>query len=144
MTKLAAGRRGATRQRASGFIVPLGATCATCACRCGREPVTRDDLPPELRAHWSTPDGRARVEVAPAGDPNNNDAMRRFARAVLAVEPHATGGPISILESGRHHRARVHRGRRLGAGSIAILLWLVLRRVGDVLLTLVRCCSPAS
>ena len=34
-----------------------------------------------------TPDGRARVEVLPKGDPNDNEALRHFASSVLAVEP---------------------------------------------------------
>ena len=63
--------------------------------------------------------------------------LRTFARAVLAVYPTAIGGPISILESGN---TVVHAFLEAGAYaliSIAILLWIVLRRFGDVLLTLV-------
>jgi predicted RND superfamily exporter protein len=84
-----------------------------------------------------TPDGRARVSIAPSANPDNNDAMRRFASAVLAVEPAATEGPITILEAGR---TVVHAFIEAGVWallSIAILLWLVLRRIGDVLLTLI-------
>jgi predicted RND superfamily exporter protein len=64
-------------------------------------------------------------------------ATRQFARAVLAVEPNATEGPISILEAG-HTIVRAFIVAGLWALlSIGILLWLVLRRIGDVLLTLV-------
>jgi uncharacterized protein len=63
--------------------------------------------------------------------------LRQFARAVLAVEPDATGGPISILESGHTViRAFIEAGA-WALISIAILLWITLRRFGDVLLTLV-------
>ena len=63
--------------------------------------------------------------------------MRRFASAVLAVEPSATEGPITILEAGRTVvRAFIEAGI-WALLSIAILLWLVLRRIGDVLLTLI-------
>ena len=41
-----------------------------------------------------------RVEALPKGDPNDNDNLRRFADAVLAAEPNAIGGPVSILKSG--------------------------------------------
>ena len=46
------------------------------------------------------------VEILPKGDPNDNEVIRNFARAVLAVAPAATGGPIAILESGKHRRQR--------------------------------------
>ena len=84
-----------------------------------------------------TTDGRARVEVAPKGDPDDNEAMRQFARAVLAVEPNAVEGPISILDAGETIvRAFIQAGL-WALLSIGILLWLVLRRIGDVLLTLI-------
>ena len=100
-------------------------------------PVKLAELPPDIVEQWKTPDGRARVEVLPKGDPNDNETLRGFARAVLAVQADAIGGPISILESG-HTIVRAF----LEAGawaliSIAILLWIVLRRFSDVLLTLV-------
>jgi len=100
-------------------------------------PVKLAELPSDIVEQWKTPDGRARVEALPKGDPNDNETLRGFARAVLAVQPDATGGPISILESG-HTIVRAF----LEAGawaliSIAILLWIVLRRFSDVLLTLV-------
>ena len=63
--------------------------------------------------------------------------MRRFARAIQAQFPEAVGTPISILESGKTIvRAFIHAGL-FALISIAILLWIVLRRFGDVLLTLV-------
>ena len=64
------------------------------------QPVTQASLPPELVSDWMTPDGRARVSIAPKGNANDNDQMREFARAVLEVEPDAIEGPISILEAG--------------------------------------------
>jgi hypothetical protein len=94
-------------------------------------------LPPEFARDWITSDGRARVSIAPKEDPDDNEAMRRFARAVLTVEPDATEGPISIMEAGN---LVVHAFIEAGLWallSIALLLWLVLRRVGDVLLTLI-------
>jgi hypothetical protein len=63
--------------------------------------------------------------------------MRQFARAVLAVEPNAVEGPISILDAGETIvRAFIQAGL-WALLSIGILLWLVLRRIGDVLLTLI-------
>jgi hopanoid biosynthesis associated RND transporter like protein HpnN len=88
--------------------------------------ITRANLPADLVGQWVTSDGQARVDVAPSGDSSNNEVLQDFARAVQAVAPNATEGPISILEAGA-----------CALLSIGILLWITLRRFGDVLLTLV-------
>ena len=121
----------------NAFIQPLKTALGGLQASLQAQPVTQKSLPPGLVRDWTTPDGRARVQVAPTGNPSDNAAMRQFARAVLAVEPNATEGPISILEAG-HTIVRAFIEAGLWALlSIAILLWLVLRRIGDVLLTLV-------
>src|SRR4029077_6800347 len=95
------------------------------------------NLPPELVAEWKTKDGLTRVEALPKGDPNDNDTLRKFAAAVLAAEPTAIGGPVSILKSGDTIvKAFIHAGI-WALVVISLLLWLTLRRVTDVLLTLV-------
>src|SRR5262245_23698549 len=61
--------------------------------------------------------------------------LRNFARAVLAVQPDASGGPIQILEAG-HTVVRAFIEAGIWALlSIAVLLWITLR-LTDVLLTL--------
>lgn len=101
------------------------------------EPITLKNLPPEIVADWMTADGRARVEVGPKGDGNDNANLRRFASAVLAVDPNATGVPILIQESAKTVvRAFIQAGL-LAFVSITIILFVALRRVTDVLLTLV-------
>ena len=100
------------------------------------EPVRLDTLPPDIVRDWATPDGRARISVAPKGDPNDNEVLRRFARAVLKVEPRATGTPVSIQESGRTIVWAFIQAGCFALVTIAILLWITLRRLGDVLLTL--------
>jgi hopanoid biosynthesis associated RND transporter like protein HpnN len=128
----------ATRERAQEvFIAPLKVALDGLRNSLQAEPITDTTLPGDLTAQWLKPDGRARVEVYPKGDPNDNEVLRQFARSVLAIEPSATGGPISILESGRTViRAFIEAGG-WALASIAFLLWIVLRRFTDVLLTLV-------
>lgn len=77
------------------------------------------------------------MQVYPKGDPNDNEVLRRFARAVQAVEPTASGGPIAILEAGRSVVTAFIQAGVMAVISITILLWIALRRFGDVLLTLV-------
>jgi uncharacterized protein len=99
--------------------------------------ITAENIPPDIKSKWTLPDGRSRAEVHPKGDPNDNGTLRNFARAALAVAPTASGGPIAILKSGETVvRAFIEAGIWAFL-SIAILLWVVLRRLTDVLLTLI-------
>ncbi|HUD86933.1 MAG TPA: MMPL family transporter [Xanthobacteraceae bacterium] len=126
------------RQRAeTAFVQPLKTTLDDLRNLLKAQPITRDNLPPELARDWVTPDGHARIDVAPKGDSNDNTVLRNFAAAVQSVAPDATEGPISILEA-RHTivTAFIEAGA-CALISIAILLFITLRRIGDVLLTLV-------
>ena len=97
-----------------------------------------DDIPPLLKEDWVSPiGGRALIQVAPNGDSNDNAFMTQFANSVLAVAPNATGEPIAVQESGKSViRAFIEAGA-WALLSISVLLFIVLRRVTDVLLTLV-------
>ena len=70
--------------------------------------------------------------MLPKGDPNNNDTVREFARAVLSAEPTATGGPIAILQSGDNIIDAFYEAGLLALLSITLLLWITLRRPRDV------------
>jgi hopanoid biosynthesis associated RND transporter like protein HpnN len=99
--------------------------------------ITRQTIPAEVANQWMTPDGKARIEVAPTGDSNNNTVLEKFAAAVQSVAPDAIEGPISILEARRTVVTAFIEAGGCALVSIAILLWFTLRRIGDVLLTLV-------
>ncbi|VIO71001.1 MMPL family transporter [Bradyrhizobium ivorense] len=128
----------ATRDKAQEiFVAPMKIVFEQLRNTLQAQTVTLQNLPPELVASWRTKDGLMRVEVEPKGDPNDNDNLRRFADAVLAAEPTAIGGPVSILKSGDVVvDAFIHAGI-LALVAISVLLYLTLRRVVDVLLTLV-------
>jgi uncharacterized protein len=137
MTKLAEADP-AQRQRAETvFTVPLKLDLADLRDLFKAMPITLDNLPADLSHSWRSARGQARIEVIPSGDPDNSVTIRKFADAVLAVDPDATGGPISILESGRTVITAFIEAGAWALLSIAILLWITLRRFGDVLLTLV-------
>ena len=101
------------------------------------ERITLDGLPDDLRRDWIAADGRARIEVRAEGNQNDNAAMRRFATAVLVVAPEATGTPILIQESADTIVHAFFQAATLALISITVILFLALRRVGDVLVTLV-------
>jgi len=100
------------------------------------QPVSFETLPDDLKREWLTPDGRARVEVYPRGDSNENDTLVRFVDAVKKITPEITGTAVSLQESG----ATVWRAFQLAGVfalvSVTILLILVLRRIWDVLLVI--------
>jgi hopanoid biosynthesis associated RND transporter like protein HpnN len=134
-----AGSDQATRDKAqSVFVVPMKIVFDQLRNTIQAAPVTLKTLPPELVNSWKSPkEGLIRVEALPKGDPNDNDNLRRFADAVLAAEPNAIGGPVSILKSGDTIvRAFIHAGI-WALLVISLLLWLALRRVTDVLMTMV-------
>jgi len=135
--KLASGDE-ALRARAQAAMIPsLNTALDELRNYLQAQPVTLETLPPEIAREWVTQDGRYKVEILPKGDPTDNETLRQFARAVLAVEPNATGGPIAILESGRTVVRAFYQAGFWALGSIIILLWIVLRRLGDVLLTII-------
>jgi hopanoid biosynthesis associated RND transporter like protein HpnN len=101
------------------------------------ERVSFADLPDDLTRDWVAEDGRARVEVRPKGDQNDNETMQRFAAAVLQVAPDATGTPILIQESAKTIVRAFFQAGALALLLITITLFLALRRIGDVLVTLV-------
>jgi hopanoid biosynthesis associated RND transporter like protein HpnN len=128
----------AMRARAQfAFVSPLQTALLGLRDALTPQAVSAQTLPQEIQRQWIAADGRARVEVLPKGELNSNESIRQFAQAVLAVEPTATGGPIAVLESGRTIiRAFIEAGL-WALISIAVLLWLTLRRIDHVLLTLV-------
>ena len=128
----------ATRNKAQDvFVTPMKIVFDQLRNAMQAEPVTLKSLPADLVNAWKSKDGIIRVEAQPKGDPNDNDTLRKFAAAVLAAEPTAIGGPVSILKSGDTVvRAFIHAGI-YALLVIGLLLWITLRRIVDVLMTLV-------
>jgi uncharacterized protein len=137
ITALAHGDEALRAKAQDVFILPLRAGLDNLKAGLQAQTITRQSLPPDLVKDWLTAQGQARVSIAPKGDPGDNEEMRHFARAVLKVQPNATEGPISILEAGKTVVHAFIEAGVLALVSIALLLWIVLRRIGDVLLTLI-------
>ena len=100
------------------------------------KPITMQNLPAEIRQDWLTADGRARIEVDPKGDANDNDVLRRFLAAVRTIDSDVGGSAASIQDSGRTVVEAFTRAGVGGLMAITLILVLVLRRASDVLLTL--------
>jgi uncharacterized protein len=126
------------RDAARRMLVPgLETTLAIMRSALQAKPTGLADIPEALRNDWVSADGQARITVAPKGNASDNETMKTFVRAVQKIAPGATGEPVAVQESGD---TIVHAFIEAGIWalvSISILLYLVLRRVTDVLLTLV-------
>src|SRR6202043_1640825 len=75
--------------------------------------------------------------VLPKGDPDDTEVIREFVTAVLAVEPNATGPAVMRFEAGNTIVQSFIEAAIFAILAIAALLWIALRRIVDVLLTLV-------
>ena len=128
----------AARDKAQAiFVTPLQVVLDQLRSSLQAQPVSLKTLPSDIVSAWKAKDGLMRVEALPRGDPNDNDNLRKFANAVLVAEPTAIGGPVSILKSGDTVvRAFIYAGI-YALVVIGLLLWITLRRITDVLLTLV-------
>ncbi len=135
--KLAQADEAARMRAQAAFEVPLETALAQLRGFLSAELVTRENLPQAIKSQWVASDGRARVEVAPKGNTNDTEVLRSFARTILAAYPNATGGPVSILESSHTVVTAFFEAGFYALVAIAILLWIVLGRFGDMLLTLV-------
>ena len=128
----------ASRGRArDAFIRPLMVDVGDIAESLMAEPITRQSLPPDFVRDWVAPDGRLRVEVWPKGNTADNATIRRFSQAVLSVVPTATGEAVGSIEWAATIVQAFIEAMVLALISIAILLWLVLRRITDMLVTLI-------
>jgi uncharacterized protein len=137
LSKLAESNQATRDKTQAIFVTPLKLVLDQLKKSLQAQPISLKTLPADLVNSWKTKDGLQRVEALPRGDPNDNDTLRRFASAVLVAEPNAIGGPVSILKSGDTIvKAFIHAGI-WALVVISLLLWLTLRRITDVLLTLV-------
>ena len=128
----------ASRQRVErAFAEPLRFTIDRLRILLKPERISRETVPLDIARDWVAPDGRARVEVLPSGDPDDTETVRAFVKAVLALEPGASGSAVELFEAANTVvRAFVEAGA-FALIAIAVLLLIALRRVGDVLMTLV-------
>ena len=69
--------------------------------------VSTGNIPADIWRDWRTDDGRARLEVVPRGNVNDNATLRQFASAVLAAAPTAIGAPASCSNGSTYRSARL-------------------------------------
>ena len=119
------------------LVTPLMTTLRQVRDLLTAEHVTIDTLPPLLKSAWVSTDGEVRIEVAPSGDGNDNAVLSRFVDAVRTVAPQASGAPVFIVEAAATIVKAFLEAAVWSVTSIALILFVTLRRWVDVALTLV-------
>jgi uncharacterized protein len=99
-------------------------------------PVTLQTIPPDLARDWVLPDGRARTQVLPKAEARNTRGLADFVAEVASVAPDAGGSAVTI-EATSATIVGAFRSAAIGAViSIAIILYIALRRLLDMSLVL--------
>lgn len=136
LSALGAASPEAREKARKSLVAPMGGLIGDVRLLLAAGPASIHDLPEALRRDWIAADGRARIEVSPRGDKDDYDHFRPFVAAVTRIAPDAAGAVISILASGDTVLRAFAIAGALAFLSISILLYLALRRVSDVALTL--------
>ena len=122
---------------AEAVVMPLRVVLEQTRALLSASPITLEDLPDDLKADWVARDGRIRVQVFPHPGEEDDASLGRFAAAVQHVTPEATGVPISIRAAGDMIVTAFLQAGLFAGIAITLLLAVVLRRVRDVILTMV-------
>ncbi len=137
LTALAKATPAAREDAERTLVAPLKMTLRQVRALLTAEPVTLETLPASLKSDWVAADGRARIEVAPSGDGNDNATLRSFVNAVRGVAPQAAGTPVFIIEAAATIVKAFLQAGVWSVASIALILFIALRRWTHVALTLV-------
>jgi uncharacterized protein len=100
------------------------------------QPVTLQTIPPDLARDWMLPDGRARVQVLPKPEAGNTKGLADFVAQVTVVAPNAGGSAVTIQETSATIVGAFRSAAIYAVISIAIILFIALRRVLDMSLVL--------
>jgi predicted RND superfamily exporter protein len=99
-------------------------------------PFAEEDLPVALSSRWHSQADEYRIAVYPREDLNDNDALRRFVRAVQQVAPHAIGAPVISLEAGEAVVLAFIQAFSLALIGVIIILLVLLRSIKYTVLVL--------
>jgi len=145
--RLAASLRGADAEMASkinrALFVYLPGRLQMLKAALEAGPVDLETLPDNLKRRYLSGDGQSLLEVIPKHDLRDPALLREFVEQVQRIALNATGAPIVIVEAGRTVLWAFAEALGISLLGISIVLWLVLRRIGDVLLIFAPVCVAA-
>lgn len=133
---IASGPAALRTQAAETLVTPLNVMLDQARAVLQASEVTRQTLPPEIAEDWIAPDGRARVQVFPKGDSNDNHVLRVFSKAVRQIAPTATGLPVATQEAANTVAFAFVQAGVIALALVSLLLFFVLRDFREVAFTL--------
>lgn len=99
-------------------------------------PITAADVPVELRERYVGANGEFLVRAFAKDSLWDYDALKRFTTAANTIDPEATGKAFRTLEGLRQMKVGFEWAAVYALAAIVVVLFLDLRRVGDLLLGL--------
>ena len=100
--------------------------------------ISIDTLPQELRELWVSPQGKFRLEMTPREDLSDNHFLRAFVEEIQSViDDNATGTAVINVGAAEAVQSAFIQAFSYALILIAILLWLILRSVKEVIVTLI-------
>ncbi len=88
------------------------------------EPITKNDLPIELRTRFTSPDGKWLLQIFPKDQIWDMEPLERFVNEVRTVDPEATGTPLQNYEAARQIKRSYEICALYALGVIVITLLL--------------------
>ncbi len=99
-------------------------------------PISLDDLPTDIRAHWLSEDGLYRIQVFPKKYLNDLTNLEEFITEVQSVASEVAGLPIIYWESMREVVAAFKQAIVIALVAIAIVLLAIRRSILDTALVM--------
>lgn len=120
----------------TGVVAGLDASLSRLKQTLNARAITFADIPPDVASQDLAPDGQVRISVLAANDVSDYAELKRFVAAVTEVAPKAAGRPVAEVGAGNIVIESFQFATFLALTLISILLFVILRRVGDVVLVL--------
>lgn len=98
--------------------------------------VTTRDIPNDLLQDYQTHDGKLRLEVYPKSRLKNNQEITEFVNQIRTVAPDAAGTTVDIIESAKTVVDAFRVAALMAIATLALILFLALRRLLDMFLVL--------
>lgn len=131
--------QGSAKQRAqlnTALTLPLNVTLDQIRMSLQAGPVALDTLPSDLVRDWRTPKGQYRLEVYPAGNPDDNAVLAHFRKAVAGVTPNISGMPVVTQAAASTIAWAFVEAGIIAFALVSLLLVVVLRSLRETAFTL--------
>lgn len=98
--------------------------------------ITLESLPEPLRRRMLTSNGIARVQIFPQYDLDGEEAMRPFVEGIASIAPQSSGIAVNLIALEEATKRSFQQSLITALFLISLLLWLLWRRLADMLLVL--------